>query len=354
MACTAWSDAWGVPMSPLSSTNPCNTGSTLDTSFYTGSRRDQITGDYQFGVRTYDPSTGSFLEPDTYLGSQPGSQGSVVSDPLTLNRYVYVNGDPLNLIDPSGHMAIADGSGGGSGYSDNNTPASANNYSNQGGGGLGAVIAATTAAVDDYRLRCIRDLTCRLKCPPLCPASATNDNPDGGQAQDQIQVGTAGCGTNLVSAITPLSADQSIAGAMIAPAVQSGVGAVPGLGIGLRIPVAVSVSPRLSPSACVQQNTNYNTKGKGPGGGGPYPPRRFPLGPGITVGGIVAFLVLIGFVALAAIGGTCMYNSCTPAGDPGCEPSPEPFASGTRVLPQRSPHGPCPTPDKIKINNPEA
>src|SRR5260370_223871 len=106
MACTAWSDAWGVPMSPLSSSNPCNTGSTLDTSFYTGSRRDQITGDYQFGVRTYDPNTGSFLEPDTYLGSQPGSQGSVVSDPLTMNRYVYMNGDPLNLIEPTGPIEI--------------------------------------------------------------------------------------------------------------------------------------------------------------------------------------------------------------------------------------------------------
>jgi RHS repeat-associated protein len=109
MACTAWSDAWGVPMSPLSSSNPCNTGSTIDTSFYTGSRRDQITGDYQFGVRTYDPKTGSFLEPDTFLGSRPGSQGSVVSDPLTLNRYVYVNGDPLNLIDPSGHITCRRG-----------------------------------------------------------------------------------------------------------------------------------------------------------------------------------------------------------------------------------------------------
>src|SRR5260370_2133975 len=130
MACTAWSDAWGVPMSPLSSSNPCNTGSTLDTSFYTGARRHEITGDYQFGVRTYDPNTGSFLEPDTYLGSQPGSEGSVVSDPLTMNRYVYVNGDPLNLINPSGHMAIAYGSGGGFGYSDNNTPASPKTYTN--------------------------------------------------------------------------------------------------------------------------------------------------------------------------------------------------------------------------------
>jgi RHS repeat-associated protein len=150
MACTAWSDAWGMPMSAITSSNPCNTGSTLDTSFYTGSRRDQITGDYQFGVRTYDPNTGSFLEPDTYLGSQPSTKGSVVSDPLTLNRYIYVNGDPLNLIDPSGHITCRRGNpdpncdiyidGGGAStpttssaaaivpYVDKNSPGSRNNY----------------------------------------------------------------------------------------------------------------------------------------------------------------------------------------------------------------------------------
>ena len=366
MACTAWSDAWGVPMSPLSSSNPCNTGSTLDTSFYTGSRRDQITGDYQFGVRTYDPNTGSFLEPDTYLGSQPGSEGSVVSDPLTMNRYVYVNGDPLNLIDPSGHMAIADGSGGGFGYSDNNTPASANNYSNQGGGGLDAVIAATTAVVDDNRLRCFRDLTCRLKCPPLCPASATNDNPDGGRAQDLIQVGTTGCSTSLVSAATSLGADQSIAGAMVAPAVQSGLGAVPGLGIDLRIPMIVSVSPRIGPSACIQQNTNYNTKGKGPGGGGPYPPKGYPVFPGITLRGLLLFLFVLANLAVAVITGTCMYNGCIPSGGvcldsgcvkgggPACRPSTLPDASRARAFPQFSPRGACPTPDTIGTKNPHA
>jgi RHS repeat-associated protein len=348
-----------VPMSPLSSSNPCNTGSTLDTSFYTSTRRDQITGDYQFGVRTYDPKTGSFLEPDTYLGSRPGSQGSVVSDPLTLNRYVYVNGDPLNLIDPSGHVAIADGSGGGTGYADNNTPASANNYANQGGGGIAAAIAAataaTTAGVDDHLLRCARDLSCRLKCPPLCPTPATNDNPDGVVTQDELQVDTSGCSSNLVSAATQLTVGEGSNVSLVPSGTQLGwgVGPAPGIGFELQISSRVNVSPRLGAlAACLPQNTTYAKPGRG--GGGPYPPRRFPLGPGITVGGTVAFLVLIGFVALAAIGGTCMYNSCTPAGDPGCEPSPEPFASGTRVLPQRSPHGPCPTPDKIKINNPEA
>jgi RHS repeat-associated protein len=126
MACTAWSDAWGVPMSPLSGSNACNTGSTINTEFYRASRRDSITGDYQFGPRTYDPQTGSFLQPDTYRGSQPGSSGSVVSDPLTENRYSFVNGDPLNLIDPSGHYAVP--APGGVPYVDDNSLGSHNNY----------------------------------------------------------------------------------------------------------------------------------------------------------------------------------------------------------------------------------
>jgi RHS repeat-associated protein len=130
MACTAWSDAWGVPMSPISGTNPCNTGSTIATQFYRGSRRDSVTGDYQFGPRTYDPQTGSFLQPDTFRGSAPGSTGSVVSDPLTRNRYAYVNGDPLNLIDPSGHYTMASSGSNEAAYVDKNPSASTNSYAN--------------------------------------------------------------------------------------------------------------------------------------------------------------------------------------------------------------------------------
>lgn len=175
MACTAWSDAWGVPMSPLSSSNPCNSGSTLDTSFYTGNRRDRITGDYQFGVRTYDPKTGSFLEPDTYLGSQPGSQGSVVSDPLTMNRYEYVNGDPLNLIDPSGHMEIVNDSGGSAAlpYIDNGSPGSSTNY------GLPPAPPLLTAVPQILRSIAIVTTTC-----PWRKAACASDSAQSPQASD--------------------------------------------------------------------------------------------------------------------------------------------------------------------------
>ena len=47
-------------------------------------------------ARYYSPSTANFLTEDSYLGD--------ISDPLTLNRYNYVKGSPLNYIDPSGHI----------------------------------------------------------------------------------------------------------------------------------------------------------------------------------------------------------------------------------------------------------
>ena len=103
VACTVRFDAYGIPISPASSTNPCNTGSTISDTFFAGSRRDATTGRYQFGSRTYDPTKASFLTPDSYRTQQSAADLSVGVDPLTLNRYNYVNGDPVNLIDPDGH-----------------------------------------------------------------------------------------------------------------------------------------------------------------------------------------------------------------------------------------------------------
>jgi len=200
MACTAWSDAWGVPMSPLSSSNPCNTGSTLDTSFYTGSRRDQITGDYQFGVRTYDPNTGSFLEPDTYLGSQPGSQGSVVSDPLTMNRYVYVNGDPLNLIDPSGHMEIVNDSGANRPYVDFNILGSLNNYGGTSSGStsnsLTSLVPLDLSAGSATDNRCLDLRSCGGGCLPFCAPTSNYDLIPG--SNERLSPGFSGCSPSTV------------------------------------------------------------------------------------------------------------------------------------------------------------
>ncbi|MBN2847739.1 MAG: RHS repeat-associated core domain-containing protein, partial [Coriobacteriia bacterium] len=50
---------------------------------------DTATGLYYLPARSYDPATARFLSPDP----APPSAG----DPLTLNRYTYCAGDPVNL-----------------------------------------------------------------------------------------------------------------------------------------------------------------------------------------------------------------------------------------------------------------
>jgi RHS repeat-associated protein len=53
------------------------------------------TGDYDFGARTYRPSLGRFLSPDSVVPSAFDSQ--------SWNRYSFVFNNPLRWVDPSGH-----------------------------------------------------------------------------------------------------------------------------------------------------------------------------------------------------------------------------------------------------------
>jgi RHS repeat-associated protein/uncharacterized repeat protein (TIGR01451 family) len=103
--CAVRYDPFGDPINPQNSDNPCHTGTTTAKAFYRGGRRDETTGRYQLGSRTYDPKTSSFLTPDSYRTGGSAQNLSVGIDPLTRNSYSYVNGDPVNLIDPSGHDA---------------------------------------------------------------------------------------------------------------------------------------------------------------------------------------------------------------------------------------------------------
>ena len=57
--------------------------------------RTSESGLYYFNARYYDPEIGQFISPDT-----------IVPDPgkvFGYNRYMYTYGNPLNLVDPSGH-----------------------------------------------------------------------------------------------------------------------------------------------------------------------------------------------------------------------------------------------------------
>jgi RHS repeat-associated protein/fimbrial isopeptide formation D2 family protein len=110
VACTARYNPFGEPqgntVAPV--TGSCNSGATPSTMFYRAGRKDAATGAYQLGSRTYDPGKSGFLTPDSYRTGGSGAQLSVGTDPLTANRYTYVNGDPVNFVDPSGHRRFED------------------------------------------------------------------------------------------------------------------------------------------------------------------------------------------------------------------------------------------------------
>ena len=65
---------------------------------------DTATGRYYLPARYYDPDTMRFLSPDP----APPSAG----DPLTLNRYAYCVGDPVDYFDPDGARHEAGGGAG--------------------------------------------------------------------------------------------------------------------------------------------------------------------------------------------------------------------------------------------------
>jgi RHS repeat-associated protein len=67
---------------------------------YTGEYFDGVIG-LQFNrARWYDPEIGRFISADTYTGAP--------ARPLTLNRYIYADADPVNKLDRSGNMSLSE------------------------------------------------------------------------------------------------------------------------------------------------------------------------------------------------------------------------------------------------------
>ena len=52
---------------------------------------------YDMSARFYAPGLGTFTQPDSY--------GGEVANPASMNRYLYAEGNPATLIDPTGHRA---------------------------------------------------------------------------------------------------------------------------------------------------------------------------------------------------------------------------------------------------------
>jgi RHS repeat-associated protein len=62
---------------------------------FTGEYTD-VTGNVYLRARYYNPLDGRFLSRDTWSGD--------VNNPLSLNRWMYVEGNPVNYVDPSGYI----------------------------------------------------------------------------------------------------------------------------------------------------------------------------------------------------------------------------------------------------------
>ncbi|HEX6391959.1 MAG TPA: RHS repeat-associated core domain-containing protein [Acidimicrobiales bacterium] len=109
IACATRYDPFGNPTNlPSGATNACSVGTSISDLAYQTNRRDQNTGTYQNGTRTYDPTKAAFTTPDSYLNGGSQANTSIHTDPLTADTYTYVNGDPLNFNDANGHHIACD------------------------------------------------------------------------------------------------------------------------------------------------------------------------------------------------------------------------------------------------------
>ena len=82
-------DIWGNPTLTVETT-----GNAIR---YTGEFYDEESGLYYLRARYYDPNLGRFTTEDSYWGED--------GNPLSLNRYTYCHNDPIQYVDPTGHMS---------------------------------------------------------------------------------------------------------------------------------------------------------------------------------------------------------------------------------------------------------
>ncbi len=82
-----------------------STSGTTQTDYrYTGQRNEAAIGLYYYVARFYDPALGRFINADTIVPD--------IANPISFDRYAYVNNNPINFNDPSGHMMSAESYGG--------------------------------------------------------------------------------------------------------------------------------------------------------------------------------------------------------------------------------------------------
>lgn len=75
-----------------------STGSTQNAFLFTGEQYDPGVGFYYLRARFYNPLVGRFMTMDEW-------EGNLVR-PLTLNKYLYADGNPTTFVDPSGYFSL--------------------------------------------------------------------------------------------------------------------------------------------------------------------------------------------------------------------------------------------------------
>ncbi len=91
-------DAFGIALGATEGM-PANAADAAATSHrYTGEYADSQTGLLHLRARDYDPQVGRFISMDEHPGAN--------RIPLTLNKYLYGNADPVNTVDPSGNFGL--------------------------------------------------------------------------------------------------------------------------------------------------------------------------------------------------------------------------------------------------------
>lgn len=76
------------------------TGTTPNDYLYAGEQFDGHLGFYYLRARHMNPMVGRFVSLDRYEGS--------LSDPKSLHKFLYVMNNPVNAIDPSGLVTLAE------------------------------------------------------------------------------------------------------------------------------------------------------------------------------------------------------------------------------------------------------
>jgi RHS repeat-associated protein len=73
-------------------------GDTQNQNLFGGERWDEELGNYYLRDRYYDSQMGRFIRRDTYEGQ--------IANPITMQRYIYANGNPVSFLDPTGQFSI--------------------------------------------------------------------------------------------------------------------------------------------------------------------------------------------------------------------------------------------------------